>query len=162
MVTETEIWKLLDNVMDPEVPVLSVNDLGIVRSVEMNGDAVKLVVTPTYSGCPAMDTIRTRLRMELLAAGFREVDIETVLSPVWTTEWMSTAGKEKLQAYGIAPPNAVQQVCMPDYFRQEEAVACPHCGSWSTVRVSEFGSTACKAHYRCNHCLEPFDYFKCH
>lgn len=162
MVDQQTIWPLLEKVMDPEVPVLSVVDLGIVREAIVDGTTVRLVITPTYSGCPAMDQISLRLRMELLSAGFTDVKMETVLSPAWTTEWMSEQGREKLRAYGIAPPNAMQSVCTPAYFVQEEAVACPHCGSWHTSRISEFGSTACKSLYRCADCFEPFDYFKCH
>ncbi|GAO42002.1 1,2-phenylacetyl-CoA epoxidase subunit PaaD [Flavihumibacter petaseus] len=162
MVNEATIWKILETIMDPEVPVLSITDLGIVRAVEVTGESVTVTITPTYSGCPAMDRIAFLVRLAMLEAGFREVTVKTVLSPAWTTAWMSEAGKEKLLAYGIAPPNPVQQVCTPDFFQQEEAVECPHCRSWNTSRISEFGSTACKALYRCLDCGEPFDYFKCH
>lgn len=159
---EKKVWQLLEQVMDPEVPVLSVLDLGIVREVHLNGNTVEVVITPTYSGCPAMDVISMQIRMVLRSAGFDPVNIQTVLSPAWTTEWMSEAGKQKLQAYGIAPPNPKQQVCTHEFFEREEAVQCPHCRSWNTQRISEFGSTACKALYKCLDCLEPFDYFKCH
>ncbi len=161
-IDSASVWRLLETVNDPEVPVLSVVDLGIIREVRVEGGKVFIVLTPTYSGCPAMDVIRMSIRLALAEQGYKEVDLTTVLSPAWTTEWMSQRGKDKLRAYGIAPPLSVQQVCEPVAFQKEEAVACPHCGSWHTARISEFGSTACKALYRCGDCLEPFDYFKCH
>ncbi|MDF2186849.1 1,2-phenylacetyl-CoA epoxidase subunit PaaD [Paraflavitalea sp. CAU 1676] len=157
------IWSLLEQVTDPEVPVLSVIDLGIVRDVQLRGDdGVEVTITPTYSGCPAMDVISMQIRMLLLEQGFKEVVVKQVLSPAWTTGWMSEAGRQKLLAYGIAPPNQVQQVCRQELFAPHEAVACPQCGSYHTRLVSEFGSTACKSLYQCNDCHEPFDYFKCH
>lgn len=156
------IWSILDNIMDPEVPVLSILDLGIVRDVFVKDEGVDIVITPTYTGCPAMDVISTSIRMELLAAGYHHISIRQVLSPAWTTEWMSERGKKKLKEYGIAPPNPMQAVCQPDLFAHEEAVQCPHCRSWHTRRISEFGSTACKSLYQCRDCQEPFDYFKCH
>jgi ring-1,2-phenylacetyl-CoA epoxidase subunit PaaD len=162
-ISTQEIWSILEQVNDPEVPVLSIIDLGIVRSVnyQAHSGQVEVVITPTYSGCPAMDVIRMNIRMILLEHGFENITVNTVLSPAWTTDWMSEAGKEKLQAYGIAPPNAKQQVCDTALFA-EESVQCPHCRSYSTRRISEFGSTACKSLYQCNQCQEPFDYFKCH
>jgi ring-1,2-phenylacetyl-CoA epoxidase subunit PaaD len=157
-----QIWSILEEVMDPEVPVLSVIDLGIVRDVKLNeAEEVEIVITPTYSGCPAMDMIRINIRMALLQHGLENIKITTILSPAWTTDWMSEAGKEKLKDYGIAPPNPKQQVCHDKLFA-EEAIQCPHCHSHHTRRVSEFGSTACKSLYQCNDCHEPFDYFKCH
>jgi ring-1,2-phenylacetyl-CoA epoxidase subunit PaaD len=163
MVTEEKIWSLLGQVFDPEIPVLNVIDLGIVRSVYVTGEqSVDIVITPTYSGCPAMDAISMNIRMTLLQHGFTEINIRQVLSPAWTTDWMSETGKEKLKAFGIAPPNHKQLVCTPDAFQEEETVQCPHCGSYHTRLVSRFGSTACKALYQCNDCKEPFDYFKCH
>ncbi|MET0463335.1 MAG: 1,2-phenylacetyl-CoA epoxidase subunit PaaD [Chitinophagaceae bacterium] len=156
------VWNILSNIMDPEVPVLSILDLGIVRRVTVNDDAVEVVITPTYTGCPAVDMISTSIRMELLAAGYKSIQVLQVLSPAWTTEWMSEHGKKKLREYGIAPPNNVQQVCHHDRFVNDESVQCPHCRSWHTRMVSEFGSTACKSLYQCNDCQEPFDYFKCH
>jgi len=151
MVKNDTIWSLLETVNDPEVPVLSVVDLGLIREVRVNNEELEIILTPTYSGCPAMDLIRMSIRMTLL-----------VLSPAWTTDWMSERGKEKLKAYGIAPPLPSQQVCRPALFQREEAIECPHCHSYHTMRISEFGSTACKALYRCKDCGEPFDYFKCH
>ncbi len=157
-----EIWALLEEVNDPEVPVLSVVDLGIIREVRVDGEAFEIVLTPTYSGCPAMDVIRMTIRMALLERGYTSVMLTTILSPAWTTDWMSEGGREKLKAYGIAPPLPSQQVCRPDLFGREEAIECPRCHSYHTTRISEFGSTACKALYRCDDCKEPFDYFKCH
>ena len=168
---EAKVWGILASVPDPEVPVLSVIDLGIVRAVELSfqststGEAqppfgVTVKITPTYSGCPAMDMIRTHIRMELLAHGYQPVKIETVLSPAWTTDWMSENGKEKLKAFGIAPPNPKQQVCDIRLFHDGEAIQCPRCNSYHTQLISQFGSTACKAMYRCLDCREPLDYFK--
>jgi ring-1,2-phenylacetyl-CoA epoxidase subunit PaaD len=164
--TPAELWSLLEEVTDPEVPVLSVVDLGIIRDIRvMEGGPegqTEIVLTPTYSGCPAMDMIRTNIRLKLSEHGYPNVKLTTVLSPAWTTEWMSEKGKEKLMAYGIAPPLPQQMVCHPGLFHREEAIQCPHCRSYHTTLISEFGSTACKALYKCQACHEPFDYFKCH
>ena len=157
-----QIWNFLKDVPDPEVPVLTVQDLGIIRDIHLRDDEVEVVITPTYSGCPAMDTIAANIRLVLLENGFKNIQITTVLSPAWTTDWMSEEGKEKLKAYGIAPPNPRQQVCNNELFAAHEVVQCPRCNSYHTHRVSEFGSTACKALYQCDECSEPFDYFKCH
>lgn len=156
------IWSLLETVYDPEVPVLSIVDLGIVREVRMSDGHPEIVITPTYSGCPAMDVIRMNIRMTLLQHGFTDIKLTTVLSPAWTTDWMSEKGKQQLKAYGIAPPTPIPMVCDLGLFQPNEAIACPHCGSYHTTMISEFGSTACKALYRCEDCREPFDYFKCH
>jgi len=156
------IWSLLETVYDPEVPVLSIVDLGIVRDVRMADGHLEIVITPTYSGCPAMDVIRMNIRMILLQNGYTDIQLTTVLSPAWTTDWMSEKGKQQLKAYGIAPPTSVPVVCDLGLFQHNEAIACPHCGSYHTTMISEFGSTACKALYRCEDCREPFDYFKCH
>ena len=159
----TAIRNLLEEVHDPEVPVLSVIDLGIIRNVEFSdNDQPIITITPTYSGCPAMDVISMNIRLKLLEHGYKNPEIKTVLSPAWTTDWMSERGKEKLKVYGIAPPNPKQLVCTPDLFQQEESIQCPHCNSYNTRMISQFGSTACKALYQCNDCKEPFDYFKCH
>lgn len=161
--TEDAVWQLLSTVKDPEVPVLSVVELGIIRKVCVeNYDTVTISITPTYSGCPAMDVIRMQLHMVLLENGFKKVNIEQTLSPAWTTDWMTKEGKEKLKAYGIAPPLPKQAVCNPEVFQKEEAIQCPQCLSYHTHMVSRFGSTACKALYQCLDCKEPFDYFKCH
>lgn len=161
MVSEQDIWRILEEVKDPEVPVLSVVDLGIVRKVSTEGDHIDITITPTYSGCPAMDVISMDIRLKLLEKGFRNIQVRQSLSPAWTTDWMSEAGKQKLKAFGIAPPNPKQQFCHTEMFA-EEAVQCPHCGSHHTRLVSQFGSTACKSMYQCADCREAFDYFKCH
>lgn len=157
---EKQIWNILETVCDPEIPVLSIIDLGIVRAVQFNeaSKMVELTITPTYTGCPAMDMIGAQIRLALTEAGF-QVKIQQVLSPAWTTDWMSESGKQKLQAYGIAPPVAIH--FNEDYLEDLE-IACPNCGATNTKLVSEFGSTACKALFQCKDCLEPFDYFKCH
>jgi ring-1,2-phenylacetyl-CoA epoxidase subunit PaaD len=151
------IRTLLDSVMDPEIPVLSIRDLGILRAIESDGERVRVVITPTYSGCPAMRVIEQEVHAVLRAAGYRDVTVETRLAPAWTTDWMSEAGRAALRAYGIAPPVRGCATLAED----APAPPCPHCGAAGTRRISEFGSTACKALYRCLECLEPFDYFKC-
>jgi ring-1,2-phenylacetyl-CoA epoxidase subunit PaaD len=156
------IWLLLETVTDPEVPVLSVIDLGIIRDIKLNNEEVEVIITPTYSGCPAIDVISITIKMTLLSHGYKNIKIKQVLTPAWTTDWMSEEGKQKLKEYGIAPPNPKQQVCDDKLFAQDEAVQCPHCHSYHTHRISEFGSTACKSLYQCDDCKEPFDYFKCH
>lgn len=161
-ISTKRIWSLLEEVYDPEVPVLTVIDLGIIRDVKVNDDEVEVIITPTYSGCPAMDVISMSIRMILMGNGYKNVRITQVLSPAWTTDWMTEEGKRKLKEYGIAPPNVKQQVCDQSLFVADEAVQCPHCNSYHTHRVSEFGSTACKSLFQCDDCLEPFDYFKCH
>ncbi len=162
---EERIWSVLASVYDPEIPVLTVLDLGIVRKVQVATAPpfdIEVSITPTYSGCPAMDVIRMNIRLALLQEGFTNAKITEVLSPAWTTDWMSESGKEKLKAYGIAPPHYKQLVCTPEAFQEEEAIQCPLCNSFNTRLVSRFGSTPCKALYQCNDCKEPFDYFKCH
>jgi len=156
------LWSYLEEVVDPEIPVLSIVDMGIVRDIQQTGQTLTVTITPTYTGCPAMDVIAAAIRMELMAKGFSPVIIKNSISPAWTTDWMTEHGKQKLKAYGIAPPNPKQQVCSDELFAPHEAVQCPHCHSWHTSRISEFGSTACKALYKCAACKEPFDYFKCH
>jgi ring-1,2-phenylacetyl-CoA epoxidase subunit PaaD len=155
------LYTYLEEIKDPEVPVLSIIDLGIVRDVRMNEDELEVVITPTYTGCPAMDMIAATIKIELATLGFKKVKVTSVLSPAWTTDWMTEEGKKKLKAYGIAPPNSKQQVCNSELFT-EETIQCPHCNSYHTHRISEFGSTACKSLYQCDDCKEPFDYFKCH
>lgn len=156
-----KIWELLKEVKDPEVPVLSIIDLGIVRDVKLEEDKINITITPTYSGCPAMDVISMDIRLKLIEKGFRNVSIQQQLSPAWTTDWMTEEGKTKLKAFGIAPPNPKQQFCTSEMFR-EEVIECPHCNSYHTEIISQFSSTACKAMYRCLNCKEAFDYFKCH
>jgi ring-1,2-phenylacetyl-CoA epoxidase subunit PaaD len=150
-----DIWNILETVTDPEVPVLTITDLGIVRDVKLNNDEVEIVITPTYTGCPAMDMIAMHIRLALMEHGFSNIKITSVLSPAWTTDWMSTEGKKKLKAYGIAAPN--KNISIP-----EDGVECPLCESTHTKLISAFGSTACKALYQCQDCKEPFDYFKCY
>lgn len=157
------IYSYLEEVKDPEIPVLNVIDLGIVRDIVLNdGGAIEIVITPTYSGCPAMDVITMNIRIMLSTLGFKKINITHSLSPAWTTDWITEEGKRKLRDYGIAPPNPKQQVCNDRLFMSDEAVQCPQCDSFHTHRVSEFGSTPCKALYICDDCKEPFDYFKCH
>jgi ring-1,2-phenylacetyl-CoA epoxidase subunit PaaD len=144
--SEEEIWALLKGVPDPEIPVVSVVDLGIVREVEPD----RVRITTTYSACPASQVIEQSIREALDSAGYRHVKVETVMSPAWTTDWISDEGKEALKRYGIAPPDLAK------------TATCPQCGSTDTEQVSLFGSTPCKAQWRCKSCLEPFDRFKCH
>ena len=152
-------WQAAAAVVDPEIPVLTIADLGILRSVELDGDGVAVArLTPTYSGCPAVLAIELAVEAALREAGFAP-RIERVLSPAWSTDWISADGREKLRAFGIAPP--VEASGSVRALFGETEVACPHCGADDTERVSEFGSTACKALYRCRACREPFDYFKC-
>ncbi len=156
----SQLWHFMEDVFDPEVPVLSVVDLGVVRDIEYNGKRVLVTITPTYSGCPAMNTIEMEIRFKLISEGYKDVEIKTILSPSWTTDWMSEKGKQKLEAYGIAPP--VQPLnSMNELFAKDVVVKCPQCKSEHTELVSQFGSTACKALYKCLDCKEPFDYFKC-
>lgn len=161
MIGEKEIWNILEEVKDPEVPVLSVIDLGIIRSINIEDDKINIVVTPTYSGCPALDAINMDIRLKLIEKGYRNVFIQQQLSPAWTTDWMSEEGKRKLKTFGIAPPNPKQQFCKSEMF-QQEAVQCPRCNSYHTELISQFGSTACKSIYHCLDCKETFDHFKCH
>lgn len=149
----------MEEIYDPEIPVLSIIDLGIIRDVQMNNDVIEVPITPTYSGCPAMDVISLNIRMSLLQNGFTNIKITQQLSPAWTTDWMTPQGKEKLKAYGIAPP---VEKSFDQKYLEELKVECPLCHSKNTKVISQFGSTACKALYQCNDCLEPFDYFKCH
>lgn len=158
----SEARRLLDTVCDPEIPVLTIADLGILRDVRLqeNG-ALEVVITPTYSGCPAMNAIEVNIRAALQEGGFDHVTVTTILSPAWTTDWLSAEGRDKLQQYGIAPP-AEGSMDKKALLGERRALVCPHCGSANTDMISQFGSTACKALFRCLDCLEPFDYFKCH
>lgn len=154
-------WGIAATVADPEIPVLSIADLGVLRNVEIGEDGGVLVtITPTYSGCPAMETITSDVRRALLSAGYREVRVELVLAPAWTTDWMSEAGRRKLEEYGIAPPSGRAAAAPPGPVPVTLSVRCPRCGSLRTRELSRFGSTSCKALYSCNDCMEPFDYFK--
>jgi ring-1,2-phenylacetyl-CoA epoxidase subunit PaaD len=150
------VFALLEQVCDPEISVLSILDLGIVRDViysppfEGLDEAIEIIITPTYSGCPAMDAISIDIKMKMLEHGYKNFKVTLTLSPAWSTDWMTEAGKQKLQQYGIAPPS------------KNDAINCPQCNSNNIILLSQFGSTACKALYQCNDCKEPFDYFKCH
>ncbi len=153
-------WDAAASVVDPEIPVLTIADLGVLRDVTLRDDgAVEVAITPTYSGCPAMSTIAFDIAVALERAGFADASVRTVLSPAWTTDWMSEDGRRKLQAYGVAPP-------LPASSRRAlfgiQQVQGPQCGSGDTDLLSDFGSTSCKALWRCRSCREPFDYFKCH
>ncbi len=160
------LWDCLSQVSDPEIPAISIVDLGIVRAVESNADGCcEIVITPTYSGCPAMHVIEENIQQLLREKGLKNIQIRTQLSPAWTTDWISDAGKEKLRAFGIAPParSATGMIDISALSSVDEVeIACPQCGSMNTRLISQFGSTACKALYRCSDCLEPFDYFKPH
>jgi ring-1,2-phenylacetyl-CoA epoxidase subunit PaaD len=158
-ITTDKIWELMADVYDPEIPVLSIIDLGIVRDIHLNNDAVEVIITPTYSGCPAMDVISMNIRMVLLQKDFKKIKITQELSPAWTTDWLTEDGKEKLGSYGIAPPIGKS---FDEKYLEDLKVECPLCHSLNTRLISQFGSTACKALYQCNDCQEPFDYFKCH
>jgi len=152
-------WDAAAGVVDPEIPVLTIADLGVLREVEVKNGRVEVAITPTYSGCPAMNMIAVEIALALENAGFPQPNVRTVLSPAWTTDWMSEEGRSKLKAYGIAPPRPASS--RRALFGVQQ-VGCPQCGSEDTELLSEFGSTACKALWRCRSCREPFDYFKCH
>jgi ring-1,2-phenylacetyl-CoA epoxidase subunit PaaD len=163
MVTATTVTErareVAASVCDPEVPVLTIADLGVLRDVAVDAERVTVTITPTYSGCPAVDAIRDDIILALTDAGFDDVDVKLTLSPAWTTDWMTDAGKRKLTEYGIAPPTGRAAV---GPIKLALAVKCPRCGSLATREVTRFGSTACKALYECRACLEPFDHFKVH
>ena len=159
--TAADAWRVAASVHDPEVPVLTIEDLGILRDVQEDAGRVIVTITPTYSGCPAMDTITQDLELAYSAAGYDRVDVVTVLAPAWTTDWMTPEGKRKLEAFGIAPPTGRAAVPAGP-IRVALAVRCPRCGSLRTREVSRFGSTSCKALFECLGCLEPFDHFKVH
>jgi ring-1,2-phenylacetyl-CoA epoxidase subunit PaaD len=152
-------WDAAAGVVDPELPVLTIADLGVLRDVAVTAGGIEVTITPTYSGCPAMNMIGVEIELALQRAGFRHPKVRTVLSPAWTTDWMSEDGRRKLREYGIAPPPAAAS---RRALFGEQQVACPQCGSDDTEVLSEFGSTSCKALWRCKSCREPFDYFKCH
>lgn len=160
---EQEAWRIAATVTDPEVPVLTIEDLGVLRDVtvdeELDGERVTVTLTPTYSGCPALETMRDDVILALTAAGFGDVDVRTTLSPAWTTDWMTDAGKRKLTEFGIAPPTG-RAALGQGPVKVRLAVKCPRCGSLDTREVARFGSTSCKALYECCECLEPFDHFK--
>jgi len=158
-ITKEHIFALLENVKDPEVPVISVRELGVLREVQVIDGKVLVTITPTYTGCPAMDTMKADIEAELRSAGIIDFEIKQVLAPAWTTDWISEVGKAKLKAYGIAPPEKSADIRALK--GAQPVVECPQCGSTDTMMISAFGSTACKALWKCNACLEPFDQFKC-
>ncbi len=145
-----EVWALLDKVPDPEIPVISVVDLGVIRDVQWNGNTLNVTITPTYSGCPAMSVIALDIKTELAKNGLENVHLKTQIAPAWTTDWLSAKGRAKLEEYGIAPPQV-----------SGGPQRCPNCKSAHVKKISQFGSTPCKAQWQCVDCLEPFDYFKC-
>jgi ring-1,2-phenylacetyl-CoA epoxidase subunit PaaD len=159
-------WELAAGVCDPEVPVLTIEDLGVLRAVHVEGEdedaTVRVEITPTYSGCPAVDAIRDDIVSVLSRAGYRDIDVRTVLAPAWTTDWMSESGKAKLEAFGIAPPGQRAGSGRDGRVELGFGIRCPQCGSLHTRELSHFGSTSCKALYVCQNCSEPFDYFKAH
>ena len=156
-----EIYQILETVKDPEIPVISIVDLGIVREVRKHNSHVEIDITPTYSGCPALDVIPVLIREAIAGEGYENVQVKNILSPAWTTDWISESGLKKLKEYGIAPP--VEKTTDKSFLTNgPKEVPCPFCNSTDTKLVSQFGSTPCKAAYQCNDCLEPFDYFKCH
>ncbi|MDQ0559896.1 ring-1,2-phenylacetyl-CoA epoxidase subunit PaaD [Rhizobium mesoamericanum] len=164
----TDIWQWLGEVPDPEIPVISLVDLGIIRDVTFEDDTLVVTVTPTYSGCPATAIINLEIERTLKEKGIEKLRLQRQLSPAWTTDWISADGREKLRAYGIAPPvdgTAIDGILRQRIDRLSDRsnliIACPRCGSTNTEKISQFGSTPCKASYRCTDCLEPFDYFKC-
>ncbi len=157
---ETKAWDVLDKVEDPEIPVISIVDLGIVRSVKDIEGHLHVDITPTYSGCPATQVIEDSVNDALHHAKMEPFTVKTVLSPAWSTAMISDSGRSKLEAYGIAPP-ADESSDKLALMGEERQIKCPNCGSHDTKMVSQFGSTPCKAHFKCNDCLEPFDYFKC-
>lgn len=162
VITEEKILEILENVSDPEIPYLSIADMGILRGARIEDDIAIITVTPTYSGCPAMYEIRKRIVEELRSNGVEKVKVETVLSPAWTTDWMSDEAKEKLKKSGIAPPGKTSEFSIDNILNNKNSVACPFCNSDNTEMRAEFSATACKSLYFCNNCDQPFEHFKCH
>lgn len=160
MKSREEIFRLLDSIPDPEIPVISVVELGVIRDVTISGKKIEVFITPTYSGCPAMKQMEDDVKKKLAKNGFDEIKIETVFSPAWTTDWISDHAKKKLEDYGIAPP-AESTSDKSFLSNKPKKILCPRCKNENTKMISQFGSTACKALYQCSECLEPFDYFKC-
>lgn len=156
---KNKIYQLLGEIPDPEIPVITILDLGVVRKVEFEGDALVVSITPTYSGCPAMQQIEHDVKAKLTDAGYEKVQVKTTFTPAWTTDWISDDARERLRKYGIAPPQGSAD--KSSLTGEPKVVPCPQCGSKNTQLTSQFGSTPCKALYKCLDCLEPFDYFKC-
>ncbi|HTO17099.1 MAG TPA: 1,2-phenylacetyl-CoA epoxidase subunit PaaD [Edaphocola sp.] len=161
MFKEEEIYDWLENVSDPEIHSVSIRDMGILREVKVNSDNfVEVIITPTYSGCPAMDIIAMQIRMALIGHGVDNFKITHQIQPAWTTDWITEKGKENMLAMGIAPPNRKASDGFQDF--EDDIIPCPKCGSKETEMISQFGATSCKAMYKCLSCLEPFEHFKCH
>ncbi len=160
MIETSQIYAWLEDVTDPEIPVLTVMDMGIVRDVRLSDNGVEVDITPTYTGCPAMDEISVNIVKRLEKEGLSNIEVKEVLTPTWTTDWLTENGKRKLEEYGIAPP-VDESSDKRALFGKQPVVRCPNCKSEHTLRISQFGSTACKALYQCQDCKEPFDYFKC-
>lgn len=158
--TKENIFSFLNEIPDPEIPVISIVELGVIREVKPDGKKIEVIITPTYSGCPAMKQMEADVKKKLLEKGFDEVKITTIFNPAWTTDWMSAEARQKLQDYGIAPPE--ESTSDKSFLTNKpKFITCPRCKSKNTLMISQFGSTACKALYKCNECLEVFDYFKC-
>jgi len=158
--SEKDIFSFLEEIPDPEIPVISIVELGVIRTVKTDNNAVEIEITPTYSGCPALKQMEDDIVSVLKSKGIEKVSLKTIYTPAWTTDWLSDVAREKLRKYGIAPPDGTtndKSILMG----KEKQIKCPRCSSQNTVLVSQFGSTACKALYKCKDCLEPFDYFKC-
>lgn len=160
MYTKAEIFSYLSAIPDPEIPVLSIQEMGMLRDVTITDDNCEVIITPTYTGCPAMGIIEDDIKTTLHNKGIKSVNVKMVYSPAWTTDWMTSAAKEKMRVYGIAPPT--NSVCNKWTVGTEQKIRCPRCNSIHTSIISHFGSTACKALYKCEDCKEPFEYFKCH
>jgi len=157
--SKAAILRILSAIPDPEIPVVNITEMGMLRDVVIGDSGYEIIITPTYSGCPAMSLIEQDIKMTLEASGVRPVTVRLVQEPAWTTDWMSEEAKEKLRKYGIAPP--LHSSCSQDVFAHN-VITCPRCHSTDTIMLSRFGSTACKSLYKCNECKEPFEYFKCH
>ena len=159
MISKEEIWTVLEEIPDPEIPVISINELGVLREIKKEPSGFVITITPTYSGCPAMNQIETDIKNKLAELGVKKYSINLQYHPAWTTDWMSAEAKDKLLEYGISPPN--KSVDKSALLGVKKTPICPKCKSLNTKMISQFGSTACKALYQCNECLEPYDYFKC-
>ena len=157
--TKEDILNILSVIRDPEIPVVTIEEMGMLRDVFVSDDGIEVIITPTYTGCPAMGIIEHDIKMMLDISGIADAKVTLVYNPAWTTDWMSDAAKDKLMKYGISPPQ--HSSCVQDKFEQNQ-IECPLCHSKSTTMISRFGSTACKSLYQCNDCKEPFEYFKCH
>ncbi|TAL62711.1 MAG: phenylacetate-CoA oxygenase subunit PaaJ [Bacteroidetes bacterium] len=160
MLSKEQITSLLSAIPDPEIPVINIKELGVLRDVVVNGNEVEIIITPTYSGCPAMKQIEDDIISSLERNGIENVKVKMVYHPAWTTDWITDEAKEKLRKYGIAPPEKTT-ADKGALMGKKRALECPRCGSKNTVMISQFGSTACKALFQCSDCKEPFDYFKC-